>query len=165
MAWELGYDTRWQHEMPNIFLNMFWEVTAGLSEILELVWHSTCLIAARMGFSNTRKQETHVLNIPYQCCMLITTRETIIKTTNQSFIRHDEMEMRPNRTNHRRLASRKRWVWKNESLHKSFGSPWANKAKINTYYKTVNECVFWPCRHVNLLLGTPRTKIWTFHYL
>ncbi len=53
---------------------------------------------------------------------------------------------------------------KNESLNESFGSPWAYKVKINTYYKTVNECVFWPCRHVNLLLGTPRTKIWTFHY-
>ncbi len=40
-----------------------------------------------------------------------------------------------NRTNHRRLASRKGGVWKNESLSESFGSRWANKAKINAYYK------------------------------
>ncbi len=34
-----------------------------------------------------------------------------------------------NETNHR--------VWKNESLNELFGSRWANKVKINAYYKTM----------------------------
>ncbi len=38
-------------------------------------------------------------------------------------------------TNHRRLASRKGGVWKNESSSESFGSRWGNKVKINAYYK------------------------------
>ncbi len=38
-------------------------------------------------------------------------------------------------SSHRRLASRKRGVWKNESLNESFGSRWANKVKTNAYYK------------------------------
>ncbi len=44
-------------------------------------------------------------------------------------------ENETNRTNHRRLASRTGGVWKNESLSESFGSRWANKVKINAYYK------------------------------
>ncbi len=42
-----------------------------------------------------------------------------------------------NRTNHRRLASRKGGVWKNESLSESFGSRWENKVKLNAYYKKI----------------------------
>ncbi len=38
---------------------------------------------------------------------------------------------------------------------------WAKKEKINAYFKTM-KVFFWPCMHVNLLLGTPKTKIWTF---
>ncbi len=38
-------------------------------------------------------------------------------------------------TNHRRLASRKGGVWKNESLSESFGSRWANKVKL-FFFKT-----------------------------
>ncbi len=37
----------------------------------------------------------------------------------------------------------------------------ASYVKIIAYYKT---SVFWPCLHVNRLLGIPKTKIWTFHY-
>ncbi len=46
-------------------------------------------------------------------------------------------ENETNQTNHRRLASRKGGVWKNESLSESFGSRWASKVKINAYYKTI----------------------------
>ncbi len=42
-----------------------------------------------------------------------------------------------NRTNHRRLTSRKAGVGKNESLSELFGSRWASKVKINAYYKTM----------------------------
>ncbi len=66
-------------------------------------------------------------------------------------------ENETNQTNHRRLASRKGGVWKNESLSKSFGSRWASKVKINAYYKTMK--VFF-----DLCVWTPKTKIWTFHY-
>ncbi len=38
-----------------------------------------------------------------------------------------------------------------------FGSPWASKLKINAYYKTM-KVFFWPCMHVNLLLGIPKPK-------
>ncbi len=40
-------------------------------------------------------------------------------------------------TNHHRLASCKGGVWKNESLSELFGSHWANKVKLNAYYKTM----------------------------
>ncbi len=40
-------------------------------------------------------------------------------------------------TNHRRLASHKAGVWKNESLSELFGSRWANKVNINAYYKNI----------------------------
>ncbi len=63
-------------------------------------------------------------------------------------------------TNQRRLASSEGGVWKNES----FGSRWANKAKINAYKKKW-KCFFWPCMHVSLLLETPKTKIWTFQFM
>ncbi len=46
-------------------------------------------------------------------------------------------ENETNRPNHRRLASRKGGVWKNESMSESFGSCWASKVKINAYYKTM----------------------------
>ncbi len=64
--------------------------------------------------------------------------------------------------NHRKLASHKRVVWKNESLIETFGSRWANKVKINTYYKKV---FFWPCMHVNLLLGLPKPKYEPFIHI
>ncbi len=52
--------------------------------------------------------------------------------------RHDEMKIKStNRTNHRRSASCKGGVWKNESLSESFGSCWASNVKINAYYKTM----------------------------
>ncbi len=70
-------------------------------------------------------------------------------------------ENETNRTNHRRLASRKGGVWKNESLSESFGSRWASKVKINAYYKKMK--VFFDL-HVNLLLGTTKTKVLPFHY-
>ncbi len=67
-----------------------------------------------------------------------------------------------NETNHRRLATCKWGVWKNE-LSESFGSRWASKVKTKCMLRQVyNESVFWPCMHVNLLLMTPKTKIWTF---
>ncbi len=50
--------------------------------------------------------------------------------------------------------SRKWGVWKNESLSESFESRWANKVKINAYYKKIKVFFFLPCMHVNLLLGT-----------
>ncbi len=63
-----------------------------------------------------------------------------------------------NRTNHCSLASRKGEIWKNESLSKSFGSRWANKVKINAYYKKMKVFFDLACMDVNLLLGTPKTK-------
>ncbi len=60
-------------------------------------------------------------------------------------------------TNHHRLASRKRGVWKNESLNESFGSHWANKVKTNAYYKNMKvffelECMSTCC------WGLPKPK-------
>ncbi len=50
-------------------------------------------------------------------------------------------ENETNRTNHRRLASRKGGVWKNESLSESFGSRRASKVKINAYcFLTLHAC-------------------------
>ncbi len=75
------------------------------------------------------------LNISVSPVTLYTTQHCAHK---RCFIRHyrrDEMEMKS--TNHRRLASRKGGVWKNESLSESFGSRWASKVKINAYYKTI----------------------------
>ncbi len=60
-------------------------------------------------------------------------------------------------TNHRRLASRKGGVWKNESLNESFGSHWANKVKTNASYKNMKvffelECMSTCC------WGLPKPK-------
>ncbi len=60
-------------------------------------------------------------------------------------------------TNHRRLASRKGGVWKNESLNESFGSHGANKVKTNAYYKNMKvffelECMSTCC------WGLPKPK-------
>ncbi len=46
-----------------------------------------------------------------------------------------------NRTNQCRLASC-RGVWKNELLSELFGSHWANKVKLNSYYKKMNVFFF-----------------------
>ncbi len=67
-------------------------------------------------------------------------------------------------TNRRRFASLKGGVWENESPNESFGSRWANQLKINAYYKT-NKVFFYPCMHVKLFLGTPKTKIGIFQML
>ncbi len=53
-----------------------------------------------------------------------------------------------NWTNHRRLASRKGGVWKNESLSESFGSRWANKVKINAYYKKMKVFFHLACMSI-----------------
>ncbi len=55
--------------------------------------------------------------------------------THKCSFYYDLEKKSTNRTNHRRLASHKGGVWKNESLNESFGSRWASKVKINAYYK------------------------------
>ncbi len=74
------------------------------------------------------------------------------------FIRHyrqDEMEMKS--TNHCRLLSHKGGVWKNESVRESFGSRWANKVKINAYYKTMKVFFYLVCMST-CCWGLPKPK-------
>ncbi len=57
--------------------------------------------------------------------------------------------------NHRRF--RKEGFRKNESLNESFGSHWANKVKINAYYKTMKVFFNLACMSI-CCWGLPKTK-------
>ncbi len=62
-----------------------------------------------------------------------------------------------NRTNHLRLASRKEGVWKKQSLKESLGSRWANKVKINAFYKTMKVFFGLACKST-CCYGLPKPK-------